>query len=435
MATLLGISAYQPPPRAGALDIEDDLVKEARERAGGNLSPLPVTKLRWYLADLEAAQAAADGGDLTSLGQLYRAMRRDGTFTGLLDTRTAGLVRLPRKLTGHPEAATKLRAQNGTRSEFDLLCPPSELALMDQDGIIAGVGVGELVPVPGRDFPILIRLEPEFLSYRWSEGRWYYRSISGLLPITPGDGRWVLHTPLGRMAPWQHGKWIACGQAFIDKSHAKLHRANYGGKLANPARVISAPIGATDDMRLSALRRLAMWGINSVFALPAGWQATLLESKGEGVEVWEQDEESAKFDYMMALAGQVVTSEGGKGFSNTDVHKSIRADLIQADGDELAHTVNTQILPAYVIEGWGEDALIEQSVSVEWDTKPPKDSASEAQTLTAASTAIESLSATLAPHGLELDVTELLTRFGVPTRPIKRAEDKPRLSLVEEDAA
>lgn len=430
VAALLGVSAYQPNRGYGP-DLDDQSIVEARERFGGNLQPLPSTRLRWYLTDLEAAQKSADGGRLTLAAQLYRAMRRDGTFSGLLTTRSSGLVRLPRKFSGHREAQAALKSRNGTRSVFDELVPASELELLVQDGIVLGVGVAELVPVPGRDYPILIRLEPEFLDFQWNECRWYYRSIGGRIPITPGDGRWVLHVPKGRMSPWQFGQWTACGEAFINKTHAKLHRGNYGGKLANPARVISAPHGATEAQRQGFLTRIAAWGINSVFELPPGWQASLLESKGEGHQVWEADEESANRDYMMALAGQVITSEGGKGFSNDEAAMAIRADLIQTDGDETAYTVNTQVLPSFLVQRWGEDALAE-GIAVEWDTAQPKARQADATAMGTIAGAIKTMAEALAPYELQVDVDELVTRFGLPVKAAETKSVEPMLRLVED---
>jgi hypothetical protein len=441
---LLGVSAYQPHRAKSPYgpDLDSPEVVRARENYGGNLAPLPVTRVRWYLRDLEEAQVTADAGYITSAAQLYRAMRRDGTFSGLLNTRSSGLIRLPKRFSGHAAACDALKSRNGTRSVFDELCPSSELELIDQDGVMLGVGIGELVPVPGREYPVLIRLEPEFLYYIWNTGRWFFRSSAGLLPITPGDGRWVLHVPKGRMSPWQFGQWIPCGQAFINKQHAQLHRGNYGGKLANPARVITAPVGASEEQRRGALAQLAAWGINSVFALPVGWQAALLESKGEGHQVWLNDEESSNRDYMLSLAGQVITSEGGKGFSNDKTALSIRADLIQTDGDELAQTVNTQVLPAFLLNGWGEDALSE-GCALEWDTALPQHRQSEAAAMVTVSAAIVKLDQALAPHGKQIDVEELVTRFGLPTKPADPAaaageeatDERPALRVVDDEAA
>lgn len=413
---LLGISAYEPPPPDAGPRLDDPAVIEQREMLGGNLTPLVVTRLRWYLRDLEAAQAMADSGYLTEAAQIYRAMRRDGVLYGLLTTRASGLVRLPRTLEGFAGGVDELKSMNGSRSVFDEMFPPAELELMVQDAIMLKIAVAELRPVPGRAHPVMIRLEPEFLHYRWNEGRWYFRSSVGLIPITPGDGRWILHMPGGRMSPWQFGAWIPCGEAWINKTHAKLARANYGSKLANPARVLTAPLGATEPQRTGMLARLAAWGYNSVFELPIGWDAKLLESGGEGHQVWEKDEESANRDIRMALAGQEVTSDGGSGFINGDMFKSIRADLIQSDGDELSHTITTQALPAYLLERFGEAAMLE-GVTVKWDTKTPQDRQREATTLVTASDAIQKLSLAVQGRGVELDMAEVQSRFALPLKP------------------
>lgn len=416
VAAMLGISAYAAPVASGAHgpELDDASVKEIRKSAGGSLQPLIATRLRWYLADLESAQISADAGQLRPAAQLYRAMRRDGVLAGLLGTRTSGLVRLPKRFYGSEEIAASLRAKNGSRSVFDEMLPASELAALAADGIALGVGVGELVPVVGRDYPVLVRLDPEFLQYIWNENRWYFLSIAGRIPITPGDGRWVLHIPGARMAPWTFGLWPALGRSFINKEHAMTHRANYSAKLANPARVAVAPIGATEPQRKGFLQSVIRWGINTVFELPIGWEVKLIESNGRGFDVFQREIDTSDNEMMVSLAGQVVTTTGGSGFISADLFKTIRQDLIKSDADALAFTVNTQALPAYIAGRYGYEAVIDQSTIVEWDADEPKDRAAEAQTMLTVAAMIKALGEALAPYARALNVQEITTRFGIP---------------------
>src|SRR5690606_16441770 len=182
---LLGISAYvaREPLITGPTE---ETIESIRKMAGGQLQPILPTQTRWYLSDLEAAARAADAGSMQTVGRLCRSMRRDGMISGLLSTRTSGLVALPKRFRGDAEAIAQLTDETGSRTLFDEMFPPSELALLASDGITVGVGCAELVPVEGRPHPVMVRLEPEFLTYRWNESRWYYQSIAGPLPITPG---------------------------------------------------------------------------------------------------------------------------------------------------------------------------------------------------------------------------------------------------------
>jgi hypothetical protein len=402
---------------------------------GGTIQPIPDTQLRWYLADLEVAQAEADAGNLTRAAQLYRAMRRDGVLMGLMATRTSGLVRLPKRFYGDENIVNELKKFNGSRSVFDEMCPPAELAALSADGDTIGVGIAELVPVKGRDYPVLVRLDPEWLQYVWAESRWYYLTRAGRVPITPGDGRWVLHVPGGRIAPWQWGLWPALGRAFIMKEHAISLRGAYIAGVANPAKVLQAPQGANEQHRQAMFRHVFNWGPNMAVELPVGWELKLLEANtGEGHKVFQAEIETCDLAYMVALAGQVVTTTGGAGFSNADVHRVIRSDLIKASGEALAYTVNTQILPKFIWDHFGEEAL-EAGTSVEWDTSTPKDLAQTATTLVAFATALAQLGALLPK---EIDVGELCTRFGVPLRdpnaplaPGEKGNPGPVLRLVE----
>lgn len=416
---MLGVSTHSRPSRGPAQiffgpDLDAPEVQVIREMHGGQLAPPPVSQPRWYLRDVESAERRADGGGLQTAARLMRHARQDGVYAGVLSTRTGGLVRLPKVFRGNSAIVQELElGHDSVRSVFDEMFPPAELALLAADGLEIGVGVGELLPVAGRDFPVFVRLDPEFLQYRWAENRWYYRSIAGMLPITPGDGRWVLHIPGGRVAPWHHGLWRAIGRAVIRKEHAALHKDNWEGKLANPARAAVSPQGASEEQKQSWFRAVMAWGVNTVFGMTPGYDVKLVESNGRGHESFEKTIERSNEEIIIAVAGQLVTTDGGAGFQNSDIHKSIRADLIKETADGLAHTINTQGLPSWVIERFGEEAL-DTSPTVQWDVTPSKDRNAEAQAHVTTANAIKGLREALRGEGVRLDVTEMARRFAVP---------------------
>lgn len=410
----MGVSALAPPTQDGyGPKIDSRQVDDIRRRLGGQIQPLPTTKLKWYLEDLDRAQAEADAGHMRTIARLCRAMRRDGTIAGLLGARTAGVVRLPQRFYGDAQMGEELRSQNESRGIFNEMCPSSELALLGADGVQIGVGVGELVPVIGRDYPVLVRLDPEFLYYRWTENRWYFLGVGGVMPITPGDGRWVLHVPGGRLNPWMSGLWPSLGRAFINKEHAISMRANYCAKLANPARVAMTALGSTERERQGFFRRLMAWGVNTVLEMPPGWDAKLLESNGRGWEVFQRQIDTCDQEAMIALAGQIVTTTGGMGFGNAKYPDAIRRDLVQDTADGLAYTVNTQVLPAYAVNRYGADAL-SRAILLAWDTGSFQDLETQSRMMTGAAAAIKGLIEALGAAGKAPNIPEIMTRFRIP---------------------
>lgn len=389
---------------------------------GGQLGPIPTSQTRWYLKDLESAQRQADGGSMSQAARLWRACQSDGVFSGVLSTRTEGLVRLPKKFKGKRSIVKTLEAGNDSVSSvFDEMFPPAEIAALAADGIGLGVGVGELKAVKGRDFPIFIRLDPEFLTYRWNEGRWYYRSVAGDLPVDPGDGRWVLHLPGGRLSPWNNGKWRAVGKAWIHKEHAALYDTNWQSKLANPARVAVAPQGAAEPQKQGWFQAVMAWGINSVFGVTPGYDVKLLESNGRGSDSFDRTITRSEREMIVSVAGQEVTTDGGAGFQNSDIHGSIRKDLIKGTADALAYTINTQGLPPWVVTKFGEKALNDSAI-VEWDVEPPEDKKRSAETLRVIGDAIKAINESVSAAGKEVDVVRLAEQFDVPLKAAPKTE-------------
>lgn len=416
IAALLGVSAYTAAP-VSARSLGDADIEAGRERLGGQLTAPTQTQTRWFLSDLEAAQQAADNGDLSYVARLVKTMNGDGIYRGHLNGRCGKAVRLPRRFTGDPAMVEELTGRNGARSVLEDMCPATELERLAADGLMLGVFIGELMPVAGRDYPVLVRLEPEYLRYRWQENRWYYISVLGELAVTPGDGRWVLGTPGGRMAPWQSGLWHACGEAYIKKAHAELHLANWEAKLANAARVAQSPAGATDVQRQGWFSKVAAWGMNAVFETPPGYTVELLESNGVGWESGDRTIARSERTYAIAISGQEVTSDGGKGFGNADVPERVHTSLIDVTAESLAYTINTQVTPQFVVRRHGEEALSRMPI-LELATKPVKDLEAQARTMSTVMAAIKAAREELAQHTppRAVDVAAVCTDFGVPIK-------------------
>lgn len=412
-ATTMG--PFRVPGNRGAEEVEE---AEERERAvrrlfGGNIAPPPTTVTRWHLADLEAAQHEADTGNLQRAAQLCRSMRRDGVLAGVLSTCTGGLVRLPKRFSGDPKMVAVLEGRNHRRGLFDRMFPAPEIAMLLGDGILLGVGVAQMLEVDGLDHKVMVRLPPEYLKYNWALNRWFYSSLAGLLPIEPGDGTWILHLPGAGNEPWNNGLWYALGKAYIDKEHALAYRSNYNAKLANAARVAVSPQGASDEQHQAWFQKVMAWGVNTVFGMKPGYDVKLVESNGRGYECFKQSIVDSNEAIIIALGSSPVLVDGGTGFANADVHKSIRADVIAERADSIAYTLNTQGIPPWVNERYGAEALDEAPI-VEWDVRPPKDMKAEADSLAAAAGAVKAWNEVLEPYGKRVDDAEIEQRFGVP---------------------
>jgi hypothetical protein len=420
VAQLISVSAFaNKGPQIGN-KIDSEFVDRMREAFGGNLTSIPQTKLEWFLQEVDEASKLADMGDLKRASQLVRSMKRDPIISGLLATKSGGIVRLPRKWSGSQVVIDSLESKDSGIPRFDLLCPPQEVKAMADDGDLLGVGLGELVPVPGRSYSVLERKEPEFIWYNWANNTWHYRSNAGLLLIEPGLGRWVLHLQGPRLAPWQQGKWHSLGRSWVRKDSIQHLKTNWAFKLANAARVAVAPRAAARDQRLNWFRQVAAWGVNTVFSVAEGWDVKLIESNGRGWEGFDTSIKEANEDFMINLAGQLVSVTGGTGFSSEDLYASIRWDLIRDVATPLGYTLSTQVIPPYVFDNYPEE--FDANTSLEYQVVKPSDLSAEASIYTALGAGLAQLQQVAAAAGLGINVGEFFEKFGIPTHALKPEE-------------
>ena len=415
-AALLSTSIFAGRITPPGIAVDATLVDQIRESLGGNLVPPPVTKLEWFLEEVDQASQIADMGDLAPAAKLTRAARRDPIISGLLATKSGGITRLPKVWYGDETVVEDLTTKAHGIPRFDLLCPPAEVKTLADDADFFKIAFFELIPVVGRPYPVLRRIDPERFVYLWQFDSWFLRSSAGIIPWTPGNGRCGIHYAGPQMSPWQFGNWHSVGRSWVRKDTNQHLKQNWAFHLANAARVAVSPRAATKTDRAQWLSQVAAWGINSVFNTPEGWDVKLLESNGRGWEGFDTSIKEANEDFMIALAGQLVSVTGGTGFSSEDLYASIRYDLIQETATPLAHTISTQVLPEYTRLVHPEVFDSGDIPGFTYDVRRPDDLSKEASIYTALGAGIESLQEAAATAGLEIDVRSLFQKYGIPTR-------------------
>jgi len=236
------------------------------------------------------------------------------------------------------------------------------------------------------------------------------------------------------LTPWRAGIWAAAGRAYINKAHAMSYRANYAAKLANPARVAKAPLGATQAEREGFFRRIMAWATNTVIELPPGWEADILESNGRGWDVFQEEINTCDHEYMVAIEGQTMTTTGGEGFANGAIGENQTNTLTQEMAETWAYTVNTQILPQFGMMGWGSASLNDPCV-LELSAKKPADREKQARIMKEVGEAIKSINESARPYELKVDAEEIFTQFEIPYESGAIEVENPLMSEGQEEGS
>jgi phage gp29-like protein len=374
----------------------------------------------WTPDRVNRAIENADSGSLIDLADLVETLFRDDRISGVLSTITHGLLGLPIDFVGGNASARKSLAGEGTidrDGEWWQMHQEQELTKLMKWGLILGVGLAQRIELPrvvGQ--PHRYRIEtwsPRWLQYfhKPQNGtRWKVTTEEGQEPIAPGDGEWIIFTPYGARRPWAEGIWAALAFPWLLKRFSLEDRANYSETLGNPIGVGTTTKGSSEKQREKYLRQLRALGKASKIVLPEGWDYKLIEATGKSWEIYENQVAWADQAMTIALAGQIVTTEGTSGFSAGNIFDAIKQDLIRFYAETFSSCLRKQSLEPWAMINFGSHKAAPWP---QWQTKKPPDNDKKAKGLSDIGDAIAKLTASLAPYGLKPDVEKILTDFGI----------------------
>lgn len=387
----------------------------------------------WTPNLVKAAFAQAESGSLLMLADLVETMFTDDRISGVLKTRTHGLLGLPLHFEGGtPEQCTELSG-----GLWDTMVDEAEAAKLQAWGLVLGVGLAQRIPLPRlMGEPQRYRLQtwsPRWLYYdamQSSGATWRVTTRRGTNPIVPGV-QWVIYTPYGTSRPFASGEWRALAFPWLLKHFALEDRANHSEVMGTPTRVGSAPQGASERMRNVFESQIKALGRNGTLVLPEGWEYNIKEATGRTWEIYSEGISWSDSAMTIILAGQIVTTEGSQGFSSGNVQDQIKGDLIRFDAKALGKCLNAQFLSPWSFANTGS-----YSAPIPcWNTERPVNLMNQATAFQTLGNAITALDGAGVTEGVHVDTKTLWERYNIPWKAgaIKPPSELPQGVTVRQD--
>ena len=390
------------------------------------LQPDPRTVTSWTLQSIQAAETAADSGQISQAALLCDQLTADSRIRGTLGHRTS-LVRLVPTFEEGRGARAQAAAQSLEAGDYWAMTPKAELEKIQRWGLVLGFGFGQLRWVDeagnaylseGRNVPRLHTWHPQHAEWDGNRRKWFAYVGNGTRreELTPENG-WVIYTPFGADAPWKEGLWRSLKVWWTIKQLAAQDWARYSEKHGIGAFVASAPEGATDDTRKTLARELRRLGREKGFALPVGWKLDLVEATAKTYETFRDQINLANTEAAIAIAGQNLTSEvSGGSYAAASIHAMVASSIVGADGEALSDFEYHSIQRPYAAANWGDPDAAAWPVR---DTAPPEDDTARIEAQQALVTLVQSAD----DAGFEIEnIEEEFERVGLKVKRREPAE-------------
>jgi hypothetical protein len=418
------------------------------EQREGVRTPWVPVSLRWMPEDIEAVWEEAEMGQFLRLGRLIRAFRMNGMIDGLMAQRE-NIVRLPFVFEGDPWLCAELRGvpatytpdgiliDPGVPGAWDAMAPPEALKSLIYTGVMGGLAPFELVD-GGKPDPQIVPRDLDWLRWDWGPRMFVYQGAEELYKVEPGNGRWGMFSPGGVTRPWGGGMWLPCSFPHVSNLAALFDRMRYQALMADPLKWIRAGEGAKEEF----LRDMQwfidnQWARAPGIALPKGYEAGVVETGGEGWKVYCDAEDRADRMIQIALAGQVVSVDGGSGFANVSIFDVICEAYLQETASGLARCLTEQVIGPWVERRYGLPRW--RAPKLRWDVRSPARRKADAELISVVCKAVTDADAMLKPRGMMVDAPAYLAqnavsipviRIGEATAPSSQLQEAPSPKLL-----
>jgi phage gp29-like protein len=355
-------------------------------------------------------------------------MGRDDRITGVLSTRTKGLLGLPIDIEDADSAAAK-----ALKEQRPKMLPTAQVRKLLRSGIMLGIGVGQNVWTRTETTwsPRLKWWHPQFIQWRWDTRSYWIQTMDGLLELHAGDGEWVLYTPYGEQLGYLDALVRALAIPWLIRQWARRDWARYSEVHGLPIRKGKVPSAGRRRGQGAIHHRALAARLRKRHPAAAGHRGRRelrrRDARGELAELGRLPGAAAedRHRHRGRALGQNLTTEAGTGtgkgaLSTATIHNQIRQDVLQDDATTLADCLHEQTVRPWALYNYGDE---EAAPYATFHTDPPEDLGAKATSYQTVANALTAFKGVRAP----VDVGQVLVDFGIPV-----VQGKPMPDLTEE---
>jgi phage gp29-like protein len=427
--------AWQPPRAATAEEIRSTAGAIARE------IPLATVATGWDVPSARIAYEDLVVGLFDRPAQLVDSIDGDSRVQAAMASRVGGLLGrpvdfvLPRRFRDSDEAK---ECRDAFVDAWPTMAAEPVVSEIQRWAVQLGFGPAQsLWDTSGRyAIPHQRPWHPRYTYFHWLYRCYVAITMDGQVPITAGDGHWVLHAPHGEYRGWMRGSVRAIAPWWLARNYALRDWARYSERHGLPIIIAKSP-AVGDPIQINNWRNsLSRLGQETVINCPqhtdarASFDVGLLETADGSWEGFAGLIRQCDTEITLALLAQNLTTEVKEGsYAAARVHADVRQALLEADARALAQTIYTQIARPFAAMNFGDPDL---APLVKWDVRPYEDGLTAVQTFTQYAMALYQLrNSGLAPR----DPERLAKDFGIDLGRLEKVEPLQVASSANSKAA
>lgn len=386
----------------------------------------PITSITdtvdWTVDKVKSALEDHEQGYFHQSADLAVAFNRDPRISGCLRARVKSFTGLPFSI--------KPAAQNPRRSKvlaeeasnwFLKACPETTATTLLKDRIVLGVACAQIIweRDGGSWVPAEIRRwSPKSLWWRQDLMRFDALTDKGIIPVTPGDGNWILWTsdlPGG----WLDGAVLSLGIPFLVRSFGIRDWSRFNERHGLPILTVKEPAEFDPKKAKEFFEKIRNISRGGAARLPStskgSFELGLVEAKDSAWETFKELQAAANVDIAISINGQNLTTEVQSGsLAAAKVQNETKRDLTEADATEFGSVMRDQAVCPWIRFNRSE-ADVQLAPTPTYDPTPPEDTKLAADTFKTVGEAVKLL------REAGVDPSPVLAKFGLTMAQIQPA--------------